>query len=59
MTKMAAMAYDFETWHEASSNGALQSVYINHDPGMTLTFLWQGQPRLPKHLNGENCYNVI
>ena len=43
MTKMAAMAiiaktfknlflqnqkaYDFETWHEASGNGALQSVY--------------------------------
>ena len=32
-------AYDFETWHEASGNGALQSLYINHDPGMTLTFL--------------------
>ena len=43
MTKMAAMAinsktfkifillkrkaYDFETWHEASENGALQSLY--------------------------------
>ena len=41
MTKMAAMAInsknlfflenqkaiDFETWHEASGNGALQSVY--------------------------------
>ena len=40
MTKMAAMAinsknllfqnqkaYDFETWHEASGNGALQSLY--------------------------------
>ena len=37
----------------------LFKVYINHDPGMTLTFLWQGQLRLPKHLNGENCYNVI
>ena len=21
------MAYDFETWHEASGNGALQSLY--------------------------------
>ena len=21
-------AYDFETWHEASGNGALQSLYI-------------------------------
>ena len=39
MTKMASMAinsknllksssaYDFETWHEASGNGALQSLY--------------------------------
>ena len=34
-------------------------VYINHDPGMTLTFLWQGQLRLPMHLNRGNCYNVI
>ena len=52
MTKMATMAinsknlknllqnqkaYDFETWHEASGRGALQS-FINHDPGMTLTY---------------------
>ena len=37
----------------------LFKVCINHDPGMTLTFLWQGQLRLPKHLNGENCCNVI
>ena len=37
----------------------LYKVYINHDPGMTLTFLRQGQLRLPMHLNGENCYNVI
>ena len=37
----------------------LFKVCINHEPGMTLTFLWQGQLRLPKHLNGENCYNVI
>ena len=47
MTKMSAMAinsknlllqnqkaYDFET----SGNGALQSLFINHDPGMTLTY---------------------
>ena len=37
MTKMATMAknlllqnqkaYDFETWHEASGNGSLQSLY--------------------------------
>ena len=37
----------------------LYKVCINHDPGMTLTFLRQGQLRLPMHLNGENCYNVI
>ena len=37
----------------------LYKVYINHDPGMTLTFLRQGQLRLPTHLNGEKCYNVI
>ena len=37
----------------------LYKVCINHDPGMTLTFLWQGQLRLPMHLNGKNCNNVI
>ena len=26
---------------------------INHDPGMTMTFLRQGQPRPPMHLNGK------
>ena len=31
-------AYDFETWHEASGGGELYKVYINHDPGMTLTY---------------------
>ena len=33
----------------------LFKVCINHDPGMTLTYLWQGQLGLPMHLNGENC----
>ena len=37
----------------------LYKVYISHDPGMTLTFFTAGQLRLPTHLNGENCYNVI
>ena len=51
MTKMAAMAinrkkniflqnnkvYDFETLHEAQGK-ELYIVYINHDPGMTLTY---------------------
>ena len=32
----------------------LYKVYINHDLGMTLTYLRQGQHRLPMHLNGEN-----
>ena len=55
MTKMAVMAkkaktfkktillqnqkaYDFETWHEASGE-ELYKVYINHDPGMTFTYI--------------------
>ena len=29
----------------------LYKVCINHDPGMTLIFLWQGQLRPPMHLN--------
>ena len=28
--------------------------YINHDPGMTLTFLRQSQLRPPMYLNGKN-----
>ena len=31
----------------------LYKVYINHDPGMTFTFLQQGQLRPPMHLNGK------
>ena len=31
----------------------LYKVYINHHPGMTLTFLQQGQLRPPMHLNGK------
>ena len=31
----------------------LYKIYINHDPGMTLTFLRQGQLRLRIQLNGE------
>ena len=37
----------------------LYKVYINHDPGMTLTYLRQGQLRLPMHLNGGKRENVI
>ena len=32
----------------------LYKVCINHDLGMTLTFLRHGQLRLPMHLNGKN-----
>ena len=53
MTKMAAMAinskkllkllqnqkaYGFETWHEALGE-ELYKIYINHGPGMTLTYI--------------------
>ena len=31
------------------------NVYINHDPVVTLTQLWQGQHGLPMHLYGKNC----
>ena len=36
----------------------LYKVYINDDPGLTLT-LWQGQIGSPVRLNGENCFKVI
>ena len=32
----------------------LYKVCTNHDPGMTLTFLRQGQLGSPMHLNGKN-----
>ena len=32
----------------------LYKVYINHDPGMTMAFLQQGQHRSPMHMNGDN-----
>ena len=37
----------------------LYKVYINHDPGMTLTFVGHGQHRSPMHLNGKKYQNVI
>ena len=37
----------------------LYKVYINHDPGMTLIFLQQGQLRSPMHLNRKKIGNVI
>ena len=40
-----------ETWREAWYS----NLYINHDPVVILTSLWQGQHGLPMHLNGENC----
>ena len=85
MTKLATMAINrkylkiffsrtrrpmaFETWHEASENGALQyKVCINHDPGMTLTYFTarsiyvgpscDGDKLLEFHLNGKTCSNL-
>ena len=75
MTKMAAMliymvktfknllsqnrkSYDLETWHAASGT-QLYKVYINDDPGLTSTYILQGQIGSPIRLNGENCYKVI
>ena len=29
-------------------------VYINHEPGMTLTYFTASQLRSPMHLNGKN-----
>ena len=34
-------------------------VYINDDPGLTLTYLRQGQIGSSVHLKRENCYKVI
>ena len=35
------------------------NVYINKDYWLTLSFLRQGQIRLPMYLHGENGYKVI
>ena len=68
MTKMAAMAINRKKMkifsrtrrpmilklgvkHQAME---LYKAYINHDHGMTLTFLRQGQLRSPMHLYGKN-----
>ena len=34
----------------------LYKIYIKHDPGMTLTILWQGQHRSPMHLMGKTLW---
>ena len=31
-------SYDLETWHVALGTRALQRLYINDDPGLTLTY---------------------
>ena len=70
MTKMAAMPIYGKNPSKIFFSGAVgpismklgmkhrwlkhYNVYINHDPVMTLTYLWQGQHRSPMHLNGEN-----
>ena len=71
MTKMAAMSINSKNLLKSSSpepegllilklgmkyqTMELYKLCINHDPGMTLTYLRQGQLGLPMHLNGENC----
>ena len=71
MTKMAAMAINSKTplkiffsrtrWPMILKLGIkhqtmeLYKVCRNHDPGMTLTYLRQGQLRLPVHLSGKDC----
>ena len=37
----------------------LYKVCINHDPGMTLTYLTARSTQVAMHMNGENCQNVI
>ena len=37
----------------------LYKVYIDDDPRLTLTFLWQCQMWLPIRLNGENGHKVL
>ena len=34
-------------------------VYINDDPGLTLTYFMARSNGSPVRLNGENCYKVI
>ena len=70
MTKMAAMAINRKKHLKIILSGTrrpmilklgvkhqrleVYQVNINHDPGMTLTFLRQGQLRSPMHLNRKN-----
>ena len=37
----------------------LYQVYINDDPGLTLTYFTARSIGSPICLNGENCYKVI
>ena len=37
----------------------LYKIYVNADPGLTLTYLRQGQIGCPIGLNGQNSYKVI
>ena len=37
----------------------LYKVYINDDPGLTLTYFMARSNGSPVRLKGENCYKVI
>ena len=39
--------------------GQALQVYINDDPGLTLTYFMARSNWSPIRLNGENCYKVI
>ena len=44
---------DFETWHASSGTQVLQ-IYINDDPGLTLTYFTARSNWSPIRLNGKN-----
>ena len=46
--------YDIETWHIALEAQALQSLYINDDPGLTLTYFTARSNWVTCTLNGKN-----
>ena len=75
MTKMAAMpiymvkifkylilqnqkSYDLEILHVGFGH-KLYKVYINDDPGLTLTYFTARSNWVTCKLNWENCYKVI
>ena len=60
-----SFVFDFETWHVASGTQALQSFFLNDDPGLTLTYFtarsnlaaytFEWGKVLQSHLMGKPC----